>query len=165
MVLNVPAVKTAARSKGYADVNAVRLKVVGGSKALVPRGTHRRGSGRLDQRQRLATSIKSTIFTTPSAVIAEVRYTASHSATQHQGSARHEIKARRKPYMVFKWARGQASPRLRKRASRAGFFFFKRVIHTGNKRPRRFLTTPLVMFSRRANFKVSIAPTSRTYLP
>jgi hypothetical protein len=44
---------------------------------------------------------------------------------------------------------------LSKRMNRKGLFFFKKVNHPGNRRRSGFMTTPLVQFGRRNNFKVT----------
>ena len=69
--------------------------------------------------------------------------------------------------LKFVWERGnllvsaRSSGRLRgrgpsRRLRRVGpYFLFKAVHHPGNKRPVRFLTTPLYMYGRLAGFRVT----------
>jgi hypothetical protein len=87
-----------------------------------------------------------------------------YAETVSRGSKPHTIRARNVRFMTFKWDRGDLSPRLRRRKWR-GKFLFRKVYHPGNKRPRRFLTTPLAMYARRSNFKVTYVGVTRGFLP
>jgi hypothetical protein len=163
IVLNPVQVNRAARAKGHQVVKPLVNKVHGGSKRLVPHGDHRHGSGKSRIEPPLHSTSSSRVFDTANYVNGEVRYSSNIAMTVHQGSQPHEIRGN--PNLAFKWARGEASPMLRKRMTRRGQFVFKRVHHPGNKRPRRFLTTPLAQFGRQANFQVKIVSASRGFLP
>lgn len=86
-----------------------------------------------------------------------------YAATVHQGSRPHEIRAGGK-MLRFKWDRGEFLLRRSIRGNRLTFFFL-RVMHPGNKRPVRYLTTPMHMFGRANGFRTTSQPVSRTRLP
>lgn len=163
IILNPVQVNRASRAKGHQIVGPLVNKIHGGSKRLVPHGNHRHGNGKTRVEQPLHATSSSRVFDTPNHVNGEVKYSSDIAMTIHQGSQPHEILGN--PSLSFKWARGEASPSLRKRMTRRGQFVFKRVHHPGNKRPRRFLTTPLAQYGRQANFKVKIVTASRGFLP
>lgn len=102
--------------------------------------------------------------------------TKNYAATVHQGSEAHYIHGRGK-MLKFQWERGNLllaarrsgrisgrgrSSRLR---SRGNFFFFATVHHPGNKRPVRYLTTPMHLYGRMNGFRTTSTPVSRSRLP
>lgn len=163
IVLNQVQVKRVARAKGHQVVGPLVNKIHAGSKRLVPHGDHRHGNGKSRTEPPLHTTSSSRVFNSANHVEGEVVYSADIAMTVHQGSKAHNIRGN--PKLSFKWARGEASPMLRKRMTRRGQFIFRQVHHPGNKRPRRFLTTPLAQFGRQANFRVRVVPASRGFLP
>lgn len=128
---------------------------VRGMKVLAPSGDHRHGSGRIVSGKKLRDSFSTSISQLPLEVLGEIRNTATYSATMAEGSKPHRIIPKRKPFLVFRWERGIASPRLSRYANRKGLFFFKKVNHPGNRRRSGYMTTPLATFGRRQNFKVT----------
>jgi hypothetical protein len=94
----------------------------------------------------------------PQRILGRVGSTAAHAATVHEGSKPHTIYARGK-MLKFQWPRGDFL--LAARQGRRGgnkrtgrFHYFVRVRHPGNKRPIRYLTTPLTLFGRANGFVV-----------
>lgn len=86
-----------------------------------------------------------------------------YAATEHQGSSRHTIRGRGK-LLKFQWERGNLLLQHRGRRGQR-FFYFRAVSHPGNKRPVRYLTTPLTMIARRNGFLVFGVGRGRSRLP
>lgn len=153
------------RQKADSLVGPLTRQTIGGAKRLAPRGTHKHGSGTSVSGPRLADSWRVDDVTTAVRRRVTIVNTARYADTIARGSKRHRI-----PKYGFKrlrfsdWPRGHFSPRLRRRFP-DGEFFFKKVNHPGNKRPVRFLQTPLALYGRRAGFKVTISGVTRTRLP
>lgn len=130
------------------------------------------GSGKRQPGQTLIQSLKikptSSVFTISELIGSEKRY----AATVHQGSEPHFIHGRGVK-LKFEWERGsllmaaRASGRVRRRGprSKGGFFYFVSVFHPGNKRPVRYLTTPMHLYGRLHGFVTSSARVNRTRLP
>lgn len=153
-----------ARAKAYEVVRSVAAPVLRDAKYLAPRGTHRHGSGTAVAAKRLADSGGQRWSETPRFITAEVFFDADWAATIAKGSQAHTIRPIRKRFLVFEWERGRLLRGTRGRAGRGGLFFFKKVRHPGNKRPVRYLQTPLALWGRRANMKVTIVGNNRTRL-
>lgn len=135
-----------------------------GAKRLVPRGSHFSGSGKRSPGQELRGNIGFHLKVTTTQVQGRVGSYKVYASTVHQGSRPHMIVSRRGKMLKFRWDRGNALMRVRRQGSRQ-FFYFRRVRHPGNKRPVRYLTTPLVLFGTANGFKVSTVPVGRTRLP
>lgn len=146
----------AARRRGTEEVQKVLSQSIRGMRVLAPDGNHLHGSGRRVSGKKLKNSFTSSLVQFPLEVLGTVTNTVSYSAVMAEGSRPHVIRAKRKKFLVFHWERGIASPRLSRRANRKGLFFFKKVNHPGNRRRNGYMTTPLVQFGRRNNFKVTI---------
>lgn len=162
------AINATARKKGREVVGSLAKQVMSGGKTLARRGTHRHGSGKGVAGPRMANSLGIRWQNLPLEVQAEVYSSVSWSATNALGSRPHRIPKSgfARPILKFRWARGDASPRLRRSSARKkGFFFFKHVMHPGNKRANRFLQIPLSMYGRQNNFKVVTVANSRSFLP
>lgn len=158
------AIHRTARAKGFEVVTGLVNDVYTGGRRIAPRGTHRHGSGTAVAGPRLADSFVRRIWETPRFVYGRVTVTVNYATSQAIGSRPHRIPKSGRRLMGFKWARGDFSPSLRRRKWR-GKFFFTKVRHPGNKRPRRFLQTPLAQYGRQRNFKVKIVANSRSFLP
>lgn len=165
IVLNPVMVYRTARNRGFEAVRSVVTPVRRDAAYLAPRGTHRHGSGRAVAGKRLADSFVTRWSEGPTFVEAIIANEKDYSDTVARGSRAHTIRPRRKPFLVFEWERGRLLSRTRGRRSKSGFFFFKSVRHPGNKRPVRYLQTPLALWGRRANFRVTIVGNNRTRLP
>jgi hypothetical protein len=95
-----------------------------------------------------------------------------YAASAHQGSQPHYINSRGK-MLKFEWERGNIAVRARGRRGRVrgragpagNYFFFVRVRHPGNKRPVRYLTTPMHMFGRMNGYRTTSSRVNRTRLP
>lgn len=148
-----------------------------GAKRLAPKGTHLSGSGKRRPGPSLQTSLKQTPLVVNSVTVGgSVGSTKPYAETIEKGSSAHIIRARGK-MLKFKWDRGRLLVQARRTGRlrgpgpsrrlrpRGDFFFFEQVRHPGNKRPVRYLMTPLVMFGRINGFKVSSTPASRSRLP
>lgn len=99
-------------------------------------------------------------------VVGEAGARKRYAETAHQGSKPHVIRARGK-LLKFQWERG--SLLLQRRSGRRGsgrqFLYFRSVRHPGNKRPVRYLTTPLSLVARRNGFLVFGVGRGRRRLP
>lgn len=152
--------------------------IAAGARQLAPRGDHRSGSGTPKPGLPLASSIRVTSHTTAMQIRERVSANKRYAASVHQGSQAHTINSRGR-MLKFQWERGallvQARGRGRRNARgrrvgaglypRGDFFFFLRVRHPGNKRPVRFLTTPMHLYGRMRGFRTTSTPVSRTRLP
>lgn len=119
---------------------------------------------------RLEQSIYSQFRSDPRQVVMRIGAKAQHAATIHQGSQAHVIRSRRGKMLKFRWERGDflvAARSGRRRGNRrtGRFHYFLRVRHPGNKRPVRYLTTPLTLYGRRGGFEVRAFGQGRTRLP
>lgn len=145
-------------------VVGVTRQVLSGAKALAPRGTHMSGNDTRRPGQHLSASINASTRATNDLVMSRVGSTNSYAATAHQGSKPHIIRRTSGGLLKFRWVRGNFLLERRGRRGRT-YFYFRFVKHPGNKRPTRYLTTPLVMFGRLANMKVTTVGPGRTRLP
>lgn len=165
VLLNQAAVTATAQRRAKPLVNKVAAQILTGSKRLARVGDHRHGSGRAVRGPSLKASLRKTpTVTSPSEVFTSVGSDRRYAAGEELGSKRHRIRSSGK-LLKFRWERGNFSPTLRKRRTKSGFFLFKEVNHPGNKRPQRFLRTPLFQFGRAANFKIKMSPVTRRFLP
>lgn len=135
-----------------------------GARTLAPRGTHRHGSGRRVAGPTLLASLHSKqVLGDLKQVIFDIGSPVRWAATVHQGSEPHDIVATGSEPLTFRWPRARFFRGGRLREDPVVRFY--RVRHPGNKRPVRYLTTPLVQFGRQAGFIVSKTPVSRGFLP
>lgn len=100
---------------------------------------------------------------TSHAVTNEIGSPKKYAATVHQGSKPHVIRSR-KGMLKFRWERGNLLLE-RRRGRKRQFFFFDSVRHPGNKRPTRYLTTPLAQFGRLNGFRTITSAPGRSRLP
>lgn len=168
--LNRAQIDITARRFGRGLVSHVTRQVESGARALIPIGIHRSGSGAPSPGITLLSSVYSQVDSNPNSVRGRVGTTADHSATIHQGSKPHVIRGRGAKMLKFRWDRGNFL--IAARAGRRGgnkrtsrFHYFVKVRHPGNKRPVRYLTTPLHQFGRMNGFRVTTSGVSRTRLP
>lgn len=163
--LNRAQVTRTAQNRAKPLVDRVAGQVLTGSKRLVRVGDHRHGSGRrVDGATLRAALHKTPTRVTPSEVFTSVGADRRYAASEELGSSRHDINASGKR-LKFKWDRGNLHPQLRKHRTKTGFFLFRKVSHPGNKRPQRFLRTPLIQFGRASNFVTKMTGVSRRFLP
>lgn len=163
--LSRPKVIATAQARAIPLVRSTSQKVLTGAKRLAPRGTHLSGSGRRRPGQTLVQSLREDMTVSADTVRSVIGSTKVYATTVHQGSKPHVIISKRGRKLKFRWDRGDFLAGRRGRRSRNGFFFFVKVNHPGNKRPRRFLTTPLAQFGRAAGFKVTVSLANRSFLP
>lgn len=164
IVLNRVAVQKTARAKGYEVCRALARDVLVGAKALAPRGSRMHGSGRTDNRPAIINSFGQRTHETPKYVIFEVYNTADHAASVAVGSQPHDIRPKTANILAFHSERF-AFARKRAGKSARALFFARKVRHPGNKRPVRFLQTPLAMYGRKHGFKVTTVANNRGRLP
>jgi hypothetical protein len=143
-----------------------------GARRLAPRGSHLSGSGELSPDIPLRVSLKSKIDVTIDNVNGQVGSPVNWAATVHQGSKAHHIVSKRGKILKFRWERGALMMSARGRRRKGGsrmvgrqFWFFGRVHHPGNKRPVRYLTTPMHQFGRANGFRTTSLPVTRSRLP
>lgn len=152
-------------------IQKVTHEVLAGARLLAPEGDHLSGSGRPHPGDRLKASLYSRTLTGPQRIRSRIGAKADHAMSEHQGSAAHQIRSNKGKMLKFRWDRGDflvAARAGRRRGNRrtGQFHYFLRVRHPGNKRPVRFLTTPLQMFGKANGFRVSTTTTvNRTFLP
>lgn len=145
-------------------VQKVTRQVLVGARRLAPRGDHKSGSGRRRGSQPLLLSLQASVDVGVNTIMGRVGATTNHAATAHQGSKPHIIRSKRGKLLKFQWERGNFLVQAR-RGKQRRFFYFEQVRHPGNKRPVRYLTTPLQMFGKAAGFRVTTLPVSRSRLP
>lgn len=158
-----------AHQKTWPLVHRTVSQIHGGAVRLAPRGTHRSGSGAIKKGLPLARSVFTRMEDGFESITGFVGSRENHAATVHQGSKPHPIPLGRGKMLKFAWPRGEflIARRGRRGRGRRGtrFFFFDRVTHPGNKRPVRYLTTPMHMFGRANGFRTSSIPVNRYRLP
>lgn len=136
-----------------------------GARFMVPRGSHLSGSGKRRPGQTLGQSIKTVAQHRPLMLVTKIGSDKEYAASEHQGSSPHYINAKNK-MLKFEWERGSLLVKARSRGRRRQiFFYFKRVHHPGNKRPVRYLTTPMHMYGRMHGFRTSSSGVNRSRLP
>lgn len=133
------------------------------AKLMAPKGDHMSGSGRRRLGPHLHSTISSRVKVGAGSIVGTVGSRKKYAATVHQGSSAHYIRARGK-LLKFKWERGNLLLEHR-RHGRRQFFYFGSVRHPGNKRPVRYLTTPLSMIATRNGFLVFGVGRGRSRLP
>lgn len=144
----------AAQAVAVPLVTRTAQQIQTGAKRLAPRGSHQSGSGKRSHGQELRGNIGLHMKVSTTQVSALVGSRKPYAATVHEGSKPHIIVSKKGKQLKFRWDRGNAILRARRRGSRE-FFYFERVRHPGNKRPVRYLTTPLVLFGTANGFKVT----------
>ena len=164
IVLNRVAVARTARTKGFQVCRSLARDVAVGAKALAPRGSRLHGSGTTDSRPSIISSFGQRNYESPKYVIFEVFNTADHAATVAAGSRPHMIQAKAGKVLAFQSERFAFARKRAGRSARA-LFFARKVRHPGNKRPVRYLQTPLAMYGRKHGFKVTTVANNRSRLP
>jgi hypothetical protein len=165
IILDRAATLHTARQRGYEVARPLAGKVLVGARTLVRSGTHRHGSGRPVAGPTLKASLQSVdVSTHPREIIFDIGSPLNYAATVHQGSRPHAIRAASGKPMTFFWHRARFISRTQRLRSDPQVWFW-RVQHPGNKRPNRFLATPLHQFGRAANFRVRTDAASRGFLP
>lgn len=144
-------------------------QILRAARVMAPVGDGFSGSGKVNTDLPLHRSLHKDTRIRATSIITLVGSKADYAATVHQGSAAHVIRGRGK-MLKFRWDRGDflvAARAGRRRGNRrtGQFHYFLQVRHPGNKRPVRYLTTPLAMFGRVNGFIVTSNPVSRTRLP
>lgn len=157
-----------ARQLTTRHVHQVSDRILAGARQLVPRGDHRSGSGARRPGLSLAASLKVKQNSTSTVISELIGSEKVYAASEHQGSDPHYIHGRGK-MLKFQWERGALLVRARGRRGRVRgnyvYFYFRSVRHPGNKRPVRFLTTPMHLYGRLYGFRTSSARVNRTRLP
>lgn len=139
-------------------------RIYDGARFMAPRGSHKSGSGKRSPGKTLTQSLKTVAQHTPVMLVTKIGSDKRYAATVHQGSAPHFIRMRSGKMLKFEWERGNLLLRARGRGRRT-FFYFKSVFHPGNKRPVRYLTTPMHLYGRLHGYRTSSARVNRTRLP
>lgn len=147
-------------------------QIVGGARRLAPRGDHTSGSGERRPGVQLVNSFRIDMQSTPMTIREKVAAEKPYATAIHQGSSPHWIRGRGK-MLKFTWERGtwlMAARRSgrgnRRRNPRTrNTFYFVRVRHPGNKRPVRYLTTPMHLYGRMNGFRTTSTPARRGFLP
>ncbi len=160
--LNHPAVLASARAKGFEVTRPLTARVLQGARVLAPVGSHMHGSGKRVSGPTLKASLHSRqILRSQTEIVFEIGSPLNYAATVHQGSRRHDIDG---DPLTFLWPRARFFNGGNARSA-VPWFIGEHVDHPGNKRPRRYLTTPLYQFGRQAGFIVSSTPVNRGFLP
>jgi len=166
VILDYPAVYATAQKLTTPLVKRTSTQIMSGARRLAPHGDHRSGSGRRKGGRPLASTLTSTLDVGVNIVQARIGATADWAATIHQGSKPHRIISKRGKVLKFQWKRGTLLVKHRSKGRRTQrMFYFEFVHHPGNKRPVRFLTTPMHQFGRANGFVTKSLPVSRSRLP
>jgi hypothetical protein len=152
--LNQTAVRTFGRRNGAIAVKKVQAVALSGSKRMAPRSPAHLSGSRVPVRgPRLVEQIKATPVTFRGwNVEARIESRSRITLVDHEGSKAHRISARRKKALKFFWVRTVARQYGRRRIRPGQASYFKWVMHPGNRRPVKFLTTPLAVSARLNNF-------------
>lgn len=164
IVLNPVAVQKTARAKGFQVCRPLARDVLAGAKVLAPRGSRMHGSGRVDNRPSIIGSFGQRVSESLRFVTFEVYNTADHASTVAVGSRAHDIRAKSGKVLAFHSDRFAFARKRAGRSARA-LFFARKVRHPGNKRPVRFLQTPLALYGRKHGFEVTTVANNRGRLP
>lgn len=173
IILNQPQVILTAHRLAGPHIRRTSNLIINGARRLVPRGDHMSGSGRRRSGTPLAASLHIRTITTVTRITERIGSHVDYATSMHQGSSAHDIESKGR-MLRFRWERGslqlaaRAAGRIRGRRiprSRGGYFYFVRVRHPGNKRPVRYLTTPMHLFGRANGFRTTSSPVSRSPLP
>lgn len=162
-VPNQPQITLTAQRLATPLVRSVTQATLTGARRLAPRGDHLSGSGKVRPGSRLEASLYSNLTVGEHRILGRIGARARHSLVVHQGSRAHVIRSSRGKVLKFRWDRGDflvATRAGRRRGNRrtGGFHYFLKVRHPGNKRPVRYLTTPLHLFGRMGGFRVTTVP-------
>lgn len=164
IVLYPTTVYRTARAKGIEVCRPLAREVLQGGKHLAPRGDRLHGSGKTDTRASIYNSFGMRFHESRKYVAYEVYNTADHAATVAVGSRPHMIKAKAGGLLAFQSERFSAL-RKRRGLSARQLFYARKVRHPGNKRPVRYLQTPLAQYGRKRGFKVETVRSNRQRLP
>lgn len=150
--------------------------MIQGARRLAPRGDHKSGSGSRKPGVSLVQSLVIESHSTITSITERIGSRNNYAATAHQGSSPHFINSHGRK-LKFEWERGnlllaaRRSGRIRGRGPssrlrrRGDFFYFVQVFHPGNKRPVRYLTTPMHLYGKLYGFRTTSTPASRSRLP
>lgn len=161
--LNRTQVRTVAKAHTTPLVARTTSQISHFARIMVPRGSHVSGSSRRRPGKTLHASMFSQIRIRSFEVVGTVGARKRYATTVHGGSKAHVIRRKGK-LLKFRWERGNLLLEHRGSAGRQ-FFYFKSVRHPGNKRPVRYLTTPLSLVARRNGFLVFGVGRGRRRLP
>jgi len=167
IVLNRPEVTAAAQRKGLALVQLTTRQVHAAARRMAPRGDHMKGSGKPQPGERLVPSIEAAVTVGVDHVSGFVGSRREYAATVHEGSKPHVIRMKGK-MLKFRsdrldFLQAARAGRRGGNKRRGGFHYAVRVRHPGNKRPVRYLTTPLTLYGQRNGFVVIRSLSSRLY--
>lgn len=172
--VNIDQVKKVATAHRLAGPHHRRVSnlILTGARHLVPRGDHKSGSGKRRPGEPLANSLKAVSSVNINSLVDKIGSTKKYAATVHQGSQAHFIRAKGK-MLKFEWERGNITVKARgtrgrvrgKRGPAGNYFYFHVVHHPGNKRPVRYLTTPMHLYGRLHGYRTSSLGVNRSRLP
>jgi hypothetical protein len=152
--LNQTAVRTFGRRNAAIAVKTVQAATLSGAKRMARRSpAHLSGSRVPKPGPRLSEATKATPVTFRGwDVEARVETRVSYALTEHEGSKPHRIRPRKVRNLKFFWVQKVARQGGRRRLRPGQASYFKHVMHPGNRRPVKFLTTPLAASARLNNF-------------
>lgn len=167
VVWNRPEVVAAPRRVALPLVQLTTRQVYAASRRMAPRGNHMKGSGKRQPGQPLRPSIFAKVDVGTNRVRGIVGSRREYAATAHEGSRPHIIRAKGK-MLKFRSDRLDflAAARTGRRGGnkrRGGFYYAVSVRHPGNKRPVRYLTTPLFLYGQTNGFRVLRSLSSQLY--
>jgi hypothetical protein len=151
--LNRVAVRTFGQTSAAKAIRPVAFAALAGSKRMARRSpAHLSGSGVVKPGLRLSEAInlgpvKNSIWGVEQQLISPKDY----SLTEHEGSKPHRITGRGKK-LRFKWRKRIQHRTGFRRVRPSQFSYFDHVWHPGNRRPVKFLTTPLAAAAREHGF-------------
>lgn len=158
IVLNRSEVTATAQRKGLAMVQLTTRQIHAAARRMAPRGDHMKGSGKRQPGEPLAPSIRAEIRVRVNRVSGFVGSDNEYAATVHEGSKPHVIRMKSK-MLKFRsdrldFLQAARAGRRGGNKRRGGFHYAVRVHHPGNRRPVRYLTTPLTLYGRQNGFVV-----------
>lgn len=158
VVLNRAEVLAAPQRVALPKVQLTTRQVHAAAKRMAPVGNHLKGSGKRQPGAPLVPSINARINEGINQISGIVGSRKEYAATVHDGSKPHIIRSKGK-MLKFKSDRldflvAARSGRRGGNKRRGGFHYAFSVRHPGNKRPVRYLTTPLFLYGRANGFRV-----------
>jgi hypothetical protein len=166
VVLDYPAVYSTAQRLTRPLVQRTSREILTGARRLAPRGDHLSGSGRRKSGRPLINALNAKIDVGVNIVSGYVGANTDWAATVHQGSEAHRIISKQGKILRFRWERGSLLIQHKSKGRRTKtMFWFPEVKHPGNKRPVRYLTTPMHLYGRANGFVTKSLPVSRSRLP
>ena len=148
-------VRLSAIQAGTKAVRSVAEPARKGARMMAPRSpSHTHGSGRPVAGPRLVEQIHlSPIKASTNVVEQRLESRSRITLIAHEGSQPHAIYSKRGKVLKFRWRRIATLASGRRRIRPRAFTYLDSVWHPGNRKPVKFLTTPLATAARQNGFR------------